>query len=565
MEHSEINSLHTDTICAISTAPGTGGIAVIRISGPKAIDITDSVWHGKRLSDVRSHSAHLGKIINPADGDHIDTAVATIYRAPNSFTGEDTIELSVHGSSYIQSTLLQVLTQQGCRIAEAGEFTRRAFANGKLDLAQAEAVADVIAAKTRSAHRIASAQMHGRFSQRLSELRQQLIDLAALLELELDFSDQDVEFASRSQMLHVATDILAEIDRLANSFANGQAIANGIPIAIVGHTNAGKSTLLNTLLQRERAIVSDIHGTTRDTIEETLKIQGTLFRIIDTAGLRDTDDPVEAIGIERTIDAVKRASIVLLVIDPADVSGESTAKASIKETGQVILNNMSPESTLIILINKCDKSQYSCDLTEIIKDALSIEDTLSEKNIIHSISAKTGQGIETLLQLIHSAARINDHQEDVTVTNVRHYNALIKARESIRRVISALSPVNDSNITTPVDDSINDYIKSCDDRNDDGMNKNFISSDINYSCGINNDDVKSDSNLLTSTMAATSDNSSAKPPLPDMSISADSNYISADFIAQDLRETIHHLSTITGEITTPDILSTIFSRFCIGK
>lgn len=526
MEHPEIKSLHTDTICAISTAPGTGGIAVIRISGPKAIEITDSLWHGKRLSDVRSHSAHLGKIINPADEEHIDTAVATVYRAPNSFTGEDTVELSVHGSSYIQSTLLQALTQQGCRIAEAGEFTRRAFTNGKLDLAQAEAVADVIAAKTRSAHRIASDQMHGKFSQRLSELRHRLIDLAALLELELDFSDQDVEFASRSQMLHVANEIITEIDRLARSFANGQAIADGIPISIVGHTNAGKSTLLNTLLQRERAIVSDIHGTTRDTIEETLQIQGTLFRIIDTAGLRETNDPIEAIGIQRTIDAVRRAAIVVWVIDPTCTTttgmnpDDLIRRPSVKDSGQTILQNMSPESTLIALINKCDIASETDSLIDIVKNEL------PEETIIHSISAKTGQGVEVLLKLIHSAAHIDDLQENVTITNIRHYNALIQARESIRRVISALSPINGNNIAAAIAPPV-DY----------GINDN--------------------GNYRNITIPDTSD-CNAIQPLPDM-------YISADFIAQDLRETIHHLSTITGEITTTDILSTIFSRFCIGK
>lgn len=459
-------TLHDTTICAISTPPGCGGIAVVRISGANAISIADSVWKGKSLQKAASHTAHLGNIVDPADNSELDTAVATIYRAPNSFTGEDTVEFSVHGSTYIQAELLRLLTRQGCELASPGEFTRRAFANGRLDLTQAEAVADIIAATTRSAHRIASQQMHGRFSKRLNQLRQQLIDLSALLELELDFSDQEVEFAPRDRLINLAREIHGEVSRLADSFAIGNVIATGIPVAIVGNTNAGKSTLLNTLLQRDRAIVSAIKGTTRDTIEETTTIDGTLFRLIDTAGIRQTDDPIERLGIQRTIETIQKANIILWIIDPADTD-------NLDETNSAIRQNIRPDATLIILINKADLTDSNTNFTHpaVTADARLI-----------NISAKEGTGIKQLTDALRQAAHIDDISADITVTNVRHYNALTLAAESTDRVIHGL-----------------------------------------------------------------------KTNIP------------ADLIAQDLRQTLHHLASITGQITTPDILSTIFSRFCVGK
>ncbi|MDE6485330.1 MAG: tRNA uridine-5-carboxymethylaminomethyl(34) synthesis GTPase MnmE [Duncaniella sp.] len=332
------------TICAISTPPGIGGIAVARISGPHAIDITDSIWQGQPLAGASSHTAHLGTIVD-TDGKMLDQAVATVYRAPRSFTGEDTVELSIHGSAYIQRRLIETLISAGCALAQPGEFTRRAFTAGKMDLAEAEAIADVIASNSRAAHRIAVTQMKGAYSRRLNELRAQLLDLAALLELELDFSEEDVEFASRENLRKIAHDIHTEVTRLHSSFAAGQAIKDGIPVAIVGATNAGKSSLLNTLIGDDRAIVSDIHGTTRDTIEETLETGDYLFRFIDTAGLRETDDTIERIGIQRTRQAIDRAMITLLVIDPA----------SIPDKG-IIENTLPTDPTrhLIIAINKTD-------------------------------------------------------------------------------------------------------------------------------------------------------------------------------------------------------------------
>ena len=272
-----------ETICAISTPAGVGGIAVARVSGCDAIDIVNKVWRGKSLIEAESHTAHLGTVIDE-QGDAIDQAVATVFRNPRSFTGENVVEIAVHGSRWVQRELINLLVRSGCRIAEAGEFTRRAFANGRMDLAEAEAVADVIASSSRAAHRIAMSQMRGDFSRKLTQLHDQLLDLASLLELELDFSEEEVEFASREKLLSLAQEIHNVVSRLASTFATGSAIKDGVPVAIVGETNAGKSTLLNQLLHEDRAIVSDIHGTTRDTIEDTIEIGDTLFRFIDNDG-----------------------------------------------------------------------------------------------------------------------------------------------------------------------------------------------------------------------------------------------------------------------------------------
>ncbi|MCC8037471.1 MAG: tRNA uridine-5-carboxymethylaminomethyl(34) synthesis GTPase MnmE, partial [Bacteroidales bacterium] len=310
MEHTQVN----DTICAISTAPGVGGIAVARVSGPQSLACVSKIWKGADLHKVKSHSAHLGDILD-SDGATLDQAIVTVFRAPRSFTGEDTVEISVHGSQYVQRQLIKRLAEAGARLADPGEFTRWAFASGRFDLAEAEAVADLIAARSRSAHRLAMSQMRGQLTQRLDQLRDQLIELASLLELELDFSEEDVEFASRSRLALLANDTIAEVEHLLATFTTGQAIKDGIPVAIVGATNAGKSTLLNRLVGDDRAIVSDIHGTTRDTVEDTLEIHGSLYRLIDTAGIRQTNDPIEALGIQRSRQAVARARVVIALLD----------------------------------------------------------------------------------------------------------------------------------------------------------------------------------------------------------------------------------------------------------
>lgn len=457
-----------ETICAISTAPGIGGIAVIRVSGPDAIKVVASIWKGKSLQDTSSHTAHLGYIIDPETNETIDQCVATVFRAPATFTGEDIIELSVHGSQWIQQETLRLLinTRQ-CRLAEAGEFTRRAFANGKIDLSQAEAIADVIASTTRASHRLAMSQMKGQYSKQINSLRNSLLELACLLELELDFSEEDVEFASRQKLMDVATKIKQSVTQMTDTFSMGKAIKEGIPVAIIGQPNTGKSTLLNALVGEERAIVSNIPGTTRDTIEDTTIINGIQYRFIDTAGLRDTTDTIEAIGIGRAMQTLSKAAIVIWLITP------ETTQQEIDATAGKIMSAIKSDTHLIVCINKTDVPHPASRQT--------VPPELPH-TMLH-ISALTGTGLSELKNELHKLySADNLIQPHLVVTNARHYQALTQAAESIGRVIDGLA-VN----------------------------------------------------------------------LP------------GDLIAQDVRETIHHLGEITGAITSPDILSTIFSRFCIGK
>ena len=308
-----------NTICAISTAPGIGGIAVIRVSGNNAIECVEKIWQGKKIAEMASHTAHLGTVID-SDGSPLDQVVLTLFRAPRSFTGEDVIEIACHGSLWVQQQLIRILIDAGCTMATGGEFTQRAFLNHRIDLSQAEAIADLIASSSRAAHRIALNQMRGGFSAKLKELREQLLTFASLMELELDFSEEEVEFADRSHLTTLANEIHTVISSLAASFATGNAIKNGVPVAIVGETNVGKSTLLNTLLNEEKALVSDIHGTTRDVIEDTITISGTMFRFIDTAGIRQTTDQIESMGIDRTFKKLDEARVVLWVIAPLPTS-----------------------------------------------------------------------------------------------------------------------------------------------------------------------------------------------------------------------------------------------------
>jgi tRNA modification GTPase len=435
---------------------------VARISGEEAFEIVNRVWRGKNLNKCATHTAHFGSVVNPTDGEELDQAVATVFRAPRSFTGENVVELSVHGSRWIQRELINLLISNGARMAEPGEFTRRAVANGKLDLAEAEAVADMIAASSRSAQRIAIAQMRGDYSRRLSSLHDQLLRLAALVELELDFSEEDVEFADRRELISLTEEIHQTVSRMAQSFANGRALKEGVPVAIVGATNAGKSTLLNRLLGDDKAIVSDIHGTTRDIIEDSVELNGTLFRFNDTAGLRRTTDPIESIGIDRSLDAIRRASIIIWVIDPQQ-SAENIAA-----TWQQIEPNVDAGAHLIMLHNKADLKLPKPDGLP------------NGRGVSLRISAKSGD-IAPLIEALTQAVA-TDTPADMMVTNARHYQALTLAADSTVRALAALR---------------------------DG--------------------------------------------------------IPGDLIAQDIRETIHHLASITNPITTPAILSHIFENFCIGK
>ncbi len=454
-----------DTICAVSTPQGRGGIAVIRVSGPQALDIVQRCWQGKPLADMATHTVHLGNVVDHA-GELLDQVVLTIFRAPNSFTGEDVVELTCHGSIWIQQQVIHALIDAGCRHAMAGEFTRRAFANGRMDLSQAEAVADVIEAQSRVAHHVAMNQMRGRYSDELHGLRDKLLRFVSLIELELDFSEEDVTFADRGEVTALARDIHALISRLADSYRDGNAIRNGMPVAIVGQTNAGKSTLLNALLRDDRALVSDIHGTTRDTIEDTIVMGGTLFRFIDTAGIRQSSDTVERMGIERSWQAIDKANVVLWVVD---VTSADTSMA------RDILARCKGKA-LIAVLNKTD-------LDDDIATRSELNDILPEGTQVVAMSAKNVDDVEALRALIVEAATQPEVDADaVIVTNARHYEALIRAREALTRAIDGLD-----------------------------------------------------------------------------------NGLSGDLLGQDIRECLHWLGSITGEVTTDDILGEIFSHFCIGK
>ncbi|MBD5234089.1 MAG: tRNA uridine-5-carboxymethylaminomethyl(34) synthesis GTPase MnmE [Bacteroidales bacterium] len=407
-----------DTICAIATPLGTGAIAVCRLSGPQAFAIADKVWRGKSLTEAPSHTAHLGNIVDPADGSILDQAVATTFKAPRSFSGDDTIEFAIHGSRWIQRQLIALLCRCGARPALPGEYTRRAYATGRMDLAEAEAVADLISASSAASHRLAMTQMRGRYSERLNMLRNSLVELASLLELELDFSEEDVEFASRPRLLELANTIHSELDVLARSFDAGRAIKDGIPVAIIGPTNAGKSSLLNALLGDDRAIVSDIHGTTRDIVEDTLEIGPYLFRIKDTAGLRHTDDTIENLGIERSLKAAATATIVLMVIDPEAIPDITEAD---------------PSKTIFV-INKSDVSDTEQARTAILAQYPEAE--------IHTISAKNGTGLDQLRAALLSRAEAmtaSGTAADYTVTNARHAAELRCAADAAAATAAALT------------------------------------------------------------------------------------------------------------------------------
>lgn len=413
-----IHSTTKDTICAVSTAAGIGGIAVIRVSGEKAVEIVNDIWKGKRLDNMATHTAHLGDLIDDG-GEVLDNAVVTLFRGPNSFTGEDVVEISVHGSVWIQRELVNVLIKHGCRLAEPGEFTRRAFASGRMDLAEAEAVADVIASSSRASHRIAISQMKGGFSRHLIELRDMLMELASLLELELDFSEEDVEFASRVKLLEIAAQIEDTVSNLTDSFSTGKVLKAGVPVALAGMPNAGKSTLLNMLLGDERAIVSDVPGTTSDTVEEILEIDGVNFRLIDTAGLRDTSDKVERLGIERTFKQIEQAKIVILVVDPGQDA------ADIENTLNEIAGKVDESTEIIIAKNKNDISDVRLDVDSRYRQI--------------SISALNGSGIDLLKSQLVESSGVKTWENDRIVTNARHYEALLNAKNAITRVIDGLA------------------------------------------------------------------------------------------------------------------------------
>lgn len=417
--------INQDSIVALATPSGAGAIAVIRISGEDAISIGAGVFQsvsGKDLARQKTHTIHLGHIV---EGEKIyDQALISVFKGPNSYTGENTIEISCHGSTYIQQQIIQLLLRKGCRMAQAGEFTLRAFLNGKLDLSQAEAVADLINSDNEASHQIAMQQMRGGFSNEIAKLREELLNFASLIELELDFAEEDVEFADRTQFYELLSRIEFVLKRLIDSFAVGNVIKNGIPVAIVGEPNVGKSTLLNSLLNEERAIVSDIAGTTRDTIEDELVINGMGFRFIDTAGIRETKDVVESIGIKKTFEKIEQAQVVLYLFESLKFKVQSLEY--ITEIEKV--KNKYPQKALIVVINKKDL------LTE--EELATIEKQLQTLNItLQAISAKNNEGIEDLknqlLSFVNTGALRNN---ETIVTNTRHYDSLLKALEEIQKV-----------------------------------------------------------------------------------------------------------------------------------
>lgn len=463
-----------DTICALSTAPGMGAIAMIRLSGPDTIEIFNKVFKAfkkeAKLKNAEGYSMLFGKIY---DGDiTIDEVVAGIFRNPNSYTGEDVIEITCHGSVYIQKQILKLLLKKGARLAEPGEYTMRAFANGKMDLSQAEAVADLISSESQASHQIAMQQMRGGFSKEISELRQELINFASLIELELDFSEEDVEFADRKQLSELLAKIKRVLMRLVDSFDTGNVIKNGVPVAIVGAPNVGKSTLLNALLNEDKAIVSEIAGTTRDAIEDEINIQGIKYRFIDTAGIRKTEDVVESIGIRKTFEKIEQSRLILYLFDASEKALKQENRLSKIHSEIQDLKAKSEGKTMLLLANKMDEA-----------DTAQIEKQFANYPKLIKLSALQKTGIEELIAELTGTVNLESlNQGSTVVSNLRHYDMLNKALEDTLRV-------------------------------EEGM----------------------------------------------------SNQISGDFLAMDIREALKHLGSITGEITTDDLLGNIFGKFCIGK
>ena len=452
----ELGIFTDGTICAPATIPGTGAISIIRVSGEDSLAIADKVIDvkGESLSETESYRLRYGTIFAD-DGSVLDNVIVSVFRAPHSYTGENSVEISCHASRFIVNAVLELLVNAGARIAAPGEFTRRAFVNGKMDLAQAEAVADVIASQSAASHKVAMNQLKGGFSSELRVLRERLLTMTSLLELELDFSEEDVEFASRSELGALVNEALAHIGRLTDSFSRGNAIKNGVPVAIVGATNTGKSTLLNALLGEERAIVSDIAGTTRDTIEETLNLGGVMFRFIDTAGIRETDEVVEKIGIERTFRKLNEASIVLGMTDLS--RGEDSVLADAEYIWSKV-NASSSDREFVLLVNKCDVNGIEsvvagyeagfggtgsgAGYADKAGKMARIEAALREKGIVTKmipISAKTGSGLPELTEaLAEIGRRITGDTDETLVTNIRHYEALSRAATALGRVRDGL-------------------------------------------------------------------------------------------------------------------------------
>lgn len=473
-----------DTITAVATGVG-GAIAVIRLSGARAVEICDSVFRPKsagRLADAKGYTLHYGEIVDGADGRVVDDVIVSLFKAPRSYTGEDMVEISCHGSQYIQQEIIKLLIRQGARPATAGEFTVRAFLAGKLDLSQAEAVADIIASTDKATHALASNQMRGGYSSDFNALRDELLNLVSLLELELDFGEEDVEFADRTRLVNLITDVEAKVGELLGSFSLSNVIKEGIAVAIVGEPNVGKSTLLNAMLKDDRAMVSDIAGTTRDVIEESLNINGVRFRFIDTAGIRNTDDRLEQMGIERTFSSIGKANIVLLMSE-----AEGSLEDSVKRAAEMMPRvNVSAEQKTYIVINKYDKIADAIQpevLEALVQKYCKGTDGACHVDGAVAISAKYGTNIDALTTLLSDSVDTEAvYNGSTIVSNSRHYEALHNASDALQRAHAGMT-----------------------------------------------------------------------------------SGLPSDLLSQDIRESLHYLGLITGEITTDDVLGSIFSKFCIGK
>lgn len=596
---------NTDTIFAPATVPGTGAITIIRISGPDAIKAAamivhspeekanpDSIGHRQDISSGRyggnnaiaaskGYRIHFGQI-HGSDGRILDEVLVSVFRAPHSYTGEDSVEISCHASSYIAGELSALLVREGLRPAEPGEFTQRAFLNGKMDLAQAEAVADVIASGNAAAHRVAFSQLKGGFSSELKSMRGNLLEIASLMELELDFSDEDVEFADRDRLSALVDKVLVHIRRLMESFRLGNAIKDGIPVAIVGATNVGKSTLLNALLGEDRAIVSDIHGTTRDTIEETMNVDGILFRFIDTAGLRDTDEEVEKIGIERSYRKLHDARIVLGIVDASRTEAEL-----MKEVSDIIGNTDTSRQKVFIVINKCDlaEMQASGKAPAGTSGHISSVDYTGESNCAMRTAhfrMSAGHSREPLATFSSRGLERPRHPD--------HSSQPLSRGEELRTSISYNAGTGDGNgyaMETGEDIAPmngNEHGDKNDNKNVIDLNKivsyiankevNLIGISAKEKTGIEElksalassqkDIIGAADTVLVTNIRHFEALSSAYAALERVR-SGLSAGIPTDLVAQDLREALHHLGSILGEISTPEILASVFSRFCVGK
>lgn len=470
---------HDDTIAAVATGAG-GAIAVIRVSGADAAVVCDAVFRAtnrQKLSVSEGYTLHYGEIYDPCEGGVVDDVLVSVFRAPKSYTGENSVEISCHGSRYVQQRIMELLMRHGARSAEPGEFTLRAFLNGKLDLSQAEAVADIISSADRASHTIAVNQMRGGYSSEFAALREELLTLVSLLELELDFGEEDVEFADRTRLSVLMNEIGDRIDRLIGSFSYGNALKEGVSVAIVGSPNVGKSTLLNALVKDDRVMVSEIAGTTRDVVEECIVIEGVKFRFLDTAGIRRTDDTLEKMGIERTYSSLKKANVILLIAE-ADTTSDRTM-CNIGNALEMI--DITSEQRLCVIVNKIDKASGSGLSREALIESFPRFADMDVGFI--PLSAKFGTNTERLIEYLSSlVGRGSVSDGETIVSNVRHYEALMRASDALNRASTGLNQA-----------------------------------------------------------------------------------LSSDLLVQHIRETLHYLSEITGEITTDNILENIFSKFCIGK